>query len=117
MRYPDLRGGCLDTSQGAGALFPQPVADRRMADDVLDRGYWLIGHDLPANLQLPTGVTAYDLSATEVQPFASQLSSWLADHGAAAVVVRPDRHVYGSGDPTVLIARLSTALGQLTMAA
>lgn len=110
MQFPDLCNGCLDTSRGAGALFPQPNVDGRRLDDVLGSGHWLVGHSLP-ELHLPAGVLAFDLSDPALAPYAPALNAWLVAHEAAAVLVRPDHHVFGSGDPTELIACLDRAGG------
>lgn len=105
MRFPDLCNGCLDTSRGSGALFPQPMENDRRLDDVLGAGYWLVGFDLPA-LDLPAGVRAFDLTDPALSGYRPALEAWLANHEAPAVLVRPDRHVFGSGTPDQLLACL-----------
>lgn len=109
MRYPDLVGGCLDVSEGSGSLFVQPIAAGRRMDDALGRGYWLITRSPTTLGTLPPSVTAYDLSSPEVQPYSSAISNWLDAHGAEAVLVRPDHHVFGTGSADRLLTQLAHA--------
>ena len=70
---------------------------------------------LQHRLQLGIGfrrVDFHDPAATEIDypvveqadlaPFASQLKHWFDAANAEAVLVRPDRHVFGTGDPAML---------------
>jgi len=50
-------------------------------------------------------------------PFRAALAKWLDEHGAEAVLVRPDRYVFGSGDPAALLAAWAKALHPLPQAA
>jgi 3-(3-hydroxy-phenyl)propionate hydroxylase len=105
--YPDLKGGILTDTTRAGALFPQPVSDTGVRlDTVLGRDAILIGRGLPAN----EFVRALDLNAPDLLPFATAIDAWLDDYGAAAVLVRPDRHVFGTGDAHDLLALWRAAL-------
>ena len=112
MAYPDLAGGALTDSPGAGALFPQPVlADGRRLDDVLGSGPWLIGKGV---VDTP-GLTVVNLEADHAASFAAPLSAWLEHLGASVVLVRPDRHVFGTGkresDAMGLVAQWQQTLG------
>ena len=112
---PALAVGCLLAgSAAAGTLFPQPWADGIRLDDVLGEGPWLIGRDLPA---APGGVTVADLSDPRVAPFGSALAGWLAGQGASAVLVRPDRYVFGTGDARTLTDAWTAALSPVRQAA
>jgi 3-(3-hydroxy-phenyl)propionate hydroxylase len=109
---PFADGCILKGSAGAGELFPQPTcgADpaRLRMDDVLGEGAWLI-----ARRQIvawPPGVRSADLSQPALAPFRAQLDAWLAEKGAAAVMVRPDRYVFGTGEPEALAQAWTTAL-------
>lgn len=88
--YPPIPAGViLAGSAGAGAYFPQPLSPEGMRlDEVLGTGEWLIARE--------------DLAATDMAPFARQIGAWLDRHGADAVLVRPDRYVFGTGSPAHL---------------
>ena len=86
---PILAGAILAGSPGAGSYFPQPVSrDGARLDDVLGMGDWLIVRE--------------DLAAPGMAPFARQISGWLDRHAAEAVLIRPDRYVFGTGDKAAL---------------
>ena len=96
--YPPLGAGAiLAGSPGAGEYFPQSVsAGGERLDDVLGPEAWLI--------------TRPGLANGKLAPFATMLGKWLDTHGAAAVVVRPDRFVFGSGDPAALVQAWQAAV-------
>jgi len=106
--YPALVEGCLAGGPQSGALFPQPLAKGRRLDEWLDFDAALIGHDLPAHL--PPGVRRLDLDAPDMADFAEVIRDWLEAVGAPAVLVRPDRHIFGTGRPDELIRQWSHAL-------
>jgi 3-(3-hydroxy-phenyl)propionate hydroxylase len=83
--YPPLAEGLLMRgAPGAGAYFPQFIAaDGARLDDVLGGGHWLIDRR--------------DTSTSRLGPFGAPIAAWLEAHGAEAVLVRPDRHVFGTG--------------------
>ena len=93
----------------AGSMFPQPVADTQRLDDVLGPGAWLIGQTSPS--AAAADVTVIALQDPRLAPFRQRIASWLASHAAEAVLVRPDRYVFGSGAPADLAAAWSKALG------
>jgi 3-(3-hydroxy-phenyl)propionate hydroxylase len=99
--YPPLTGGAiLAGSPGAGSYFPQfvGVGGERL-DEALGEGLWLIDRR--------------DTSTARLAPFGADIARWLEGHGAEAVLVRPDRYVFGTGTPASLAeawrARLSGA--------
>lgn len=101
-RFPDLAGGVLTETPAAGSLFIQPVsADGIRFDGLLGFGPALIGRNLGraggGNVRL------LDLDDPDLAPFRSAIVDWLSAAGAPAVLVRPDRHVFGTGDPQNLI--------------
>jgi 3-(3-hydroxy-phenyl)propionate hydroxylase len=78
-------------SAGAGSYFPQAIAaDGTMLDEVLGLGQRVIARA--------------DLATPPLAPFADQIGGWLDKLGAEAVLVRPDRYVFGTGTPRELEA-------------
>lgn len=113
---PFTEGCVLAGSPGAGALFPQPTlgrGPRRLRlDDVLGDGAWLISRSpVPAARD---GLERVALGCAELAPFRARLEAWLDERGAQAVLVRPDRYVFGAGEPDALVAAWSAALGART---
>lgn len=83
--YPPISDGAImaDT-RAAGSYFPQAIsANGARLDDVLGTGYWLIDKS--------------DLTGEVLAPFADPLRRWLETVGSEAVLIRPDRHVFGTG--------------------
>lgn len=93
--YPPISAGrILAGSAGAGSYFPQPVApDGTRLDAVMGLGHWLISR---AELDKPV-----------LAPFAKPLAAWLDKHQADAVLVRPDRYVFGTGTAANLAGKWS----------
>ena len=110
LAFPDLKGGLLTELPGAGTLFPQWVTSLGRLDDVLGAGAWLIGSDLP-NIA-PPGVRAVSINNPVLAPFAGAVAEWLENHAAAAVLVRPDRYVFGTGSAAALADRWRAMLGE-----
>jgi len=91
--YPPLRGGCFLDDGAAGSLFIQPIVDGERLDERLGAGAWLISRSA-------TSVTTPGLTFILIESldgFATPLSEWLDAQEAEAVLVRPDRHVFGVG--------------------
>jgi 3-(3-hydroxy-phenyl)propionate hydroxylase len=104
-RPPPFAAGCvLAGSPGAGELFPQPVSRQggeplRM-DDLLGCRPWLLSR-VPAHKV--DGVRTLNLACETLAPFRGDLETWLDGRSAAkAVLVRPDRYVFGTGEPRAL---------------
>ena len=92
LAYPPLAAGTIlaDTT-AAGSYFAQPIsATGRKLDDILGSGYWLITRD--------------DLDRAPLLEFSGQLGAWFEGTGVDAVLVRPDRYVFGTGDQATLLA-------------
>ncbi|MBX9665564.1 bifunctional 3-(3-hydroxy-phenyl)propionate/3-hydroxycinnamic acid hydroxylase [Novosphingobium sp.] len=97
--YPPISDGAiLAGSAAAGSYFPQAIADDgTKLDDRLGNAAWLISRN--------------ELAGEALTPFAAVLTDWLDRHGAEAVLVRPDRHVFGTGTPDALRAAWMAATG------
>jgi len=97
--YPPISAGViLAGSAAAGRYFPQALsADGLRLDDHHGPGPILMARD--------------DLASPALAPFAAALEGWLDAQGAEAVLVRPDRHVFGTGDPDRLRAAWQAAMG------
>lgn len=91
VQYPPISGGAIMAgTSGAGSYFPQPVADGQRLDAVLGAGQWLLDRER--------------LAEADLAPFREALETWLDRHQAEAVLVRPDRHVFGTGTRQALEA-------------
>lgn len=111
---PPLAGpGVLAGASAAGLMFPQPARPAGGAtvrlDDILGAGAWLISRTAVRAGDLP--VEAADLTDPRLGPFRDLLDGWLAQQGADAVLVRPDRYVFGAGGPNELLDAWARALG------
>ena len=115
MQPSPFAAGCLLAgSPGAGELFPQPTAGdepaRLRMDDRLGDGACLIAR-APADGAAP-GVRLLDLDAEALAPFRPALLAWLDRRGVDAVLVRPDRYVFGSGETRALLGAWDESLGR-----
>jgi 3-(3-hydroxy-phenyl)propionate hydroxylase len=114
MTPPPFASGCvLAGSVGAGELFPQPTAGEGSArlrmDDRLGDEAWLIARTRTGDAA--PGVRALDLGAEELAPFRPALLAWLDRRRVDAVLVRPDRYVFGAGPPRALLEAWAASLG------
>ena len=94
---PILRGAILIGNMGAGSYFPQPIADQTRIpklDNLLGSGAWLLSRGHAIGSEHCVAVTINDV---KLQPYASALTKWLDEHNTEAVLVRPDRYVFGIG--------------------
>jgi 3-(3-hydroxy-phenyl)propionate hydroxylase len=114
---PPLTGPAIQSgAAAAGEIFPQAVSvDGDMTvrlDDVLGAGPWLISNVAPvaSDVQIKAVVT----SDPRLALFRNDLDGWLTKHGADAVLVRPDRYVFGTGEPADLLRAWTRALGVST---
>jgi 3-(3-hydroxy-phenyl)propionate hydroxylase len=102
----------LEGAPGAGRPFPQPTHragdEVWRLDDFTGSGPWLLSRS-----QVPAtpGVTAMTLDDARLALFRAPLDAWLSAHGAEAVLVRPDRHVFGTGSTSTLTKAWANALG------
>jgi 3-(3-hydroxy-phenyl)propionate hydroxylase len=101
---PPLGNGFLMAgSPQAGNYFPQFVTSRKeRLDDALGPGAWMITRSRRKEDASKNSLQVIELDDPRLGPFKSQLESWLAKHDADAVLVRPDRYVFGTGSLDVL---------------
>lgn len=117
LTYPPLAEGCLLAgAPGAGELFPQPVAfagGRTLRFDDLSAGKAVLVGRSRAALE---GVRSADimsipLDEDRVAPFATAISAWLDAKSTDCVLVRPDFHVFGTGDAGKLVSEYNRMTG------
>ena len=136
-RYvPDLTTGVLDPASGAiaGALFVQPrvgeTGEGTLLDDVVGPNFllattgeeaqgWLTPASLDAwdrlggeRIVIGEGVTARDDGVRRLHERDHLFGDWMAQHGAAAVVARPDRYVYGVARDAEELNRMIEGIGR-----
>lgn len=116
---PPFTAGCvLVGSPAAGTLFPQPTlsqgAERKRMDDLFGDAALLI-----TRTAAPSGddVAVLSLDSASLAPFKPALEEWLSKQGVEAVLVRPDRYVFGTGEPAALLAAWRVRLDALPQAA
>ena len=106
--FPALTGaGILAGSAAAGELFLQPWHGDQRFDDVAGPGAWLI---TTQTAEPVAGIRLFDLTDPSMNGFAGSFKSWLAKHNVSSVLVRPDRYVFGTGNPDDLIRAWRYAL-------
>jgi 3-(3-hydroxy-phenyl)propionate hydroxylase len=115
-------GLLMSGAPGAGTLFPQPVIGEGEAairlDEVLGAGAWLITRSAPgAERDSTPGPRLWGLDAPQLAGFGDPLHAWLDQHGVDAVLVRPDRVVFGAGDAAAISAAYRAAQVRPAMAA
>lgn len=101
--YAAISEGCIMSgTNGAGSYFPQPVVESMRLDDILGPGPWLITQTSVARPPA-ADIAVHAVTDTALAPFAARLKPWFAAHATDAVLVRPDRHVFGTGAPDDLL--------------
>jgi len=113
--YPPLLNGLLLETELSGQLYFQPVIDGHRFDSCIGMDAVLIGHHLPRVTD--DGLRTIDLGLGEGAEFHSALENWLIEHNVQAVLVRPDRHIFGTGDPENLYRQWHCMLGRSRHAA
>jgi 3-(3-hydroxy-phenyl)propionate hydroxylase len=109
---PFTSGCLLAHSVGAGELFPQPtVGDGPTIlrlDDGLGDEAWLIAR--ASTRAAAVGVRLLNVDDEALAPFRTAVLAWLDQHQAQAVLVRPDRYVFGAGAPGALLDAWTASL-------
>jgi 3-(3-hydroxy-phenyl)propionate hydroxylase len=116
--YPPISAGCiLAGSPGAGSYFPQPRSttnpDQKL-DDLLGNGSWLITREprsTSTKLARLASLRTTELMSPELSPFQTDLDKWFDTFDADAVLVRPDRYVFGTGTSGQLVHAYEMSCG------
>jgi 3-(3-hydroxy-phenyl)propionate hydroxylase len=111
---PFAAGAILAGAPAAGAYFPQPWSTDdgpvERLDDVMGPGAWLISRT--GGGRTLGGVRNVGLNDPSLARLVPALSAWLDAQGAEAVLVRPDRYVFGTGAPADLLDAYAARLGR-----
>ena len=107
--YPSILEGCiLVGSPGAGTCFPQlRAADGARLDDLLGSGAWLISD---CEMTPAQGLKPVSPSAPELAGVADGLRAQLHRLSSPAVLVRPDRSIFGAGTVEALSSAWALAV-------
>jgi 3-(3-hydroxy-phenyl)propionate hydroxylase len=91
-------GAFMPSARRAATIFPQDNVGGAYLDDALGRGAWLIARRASdiAGLKNPHLARIESLDGAALKPFASKLAALLDTYAADAVLVRPDRYVFGA---------------------
>ena len=101
---PGISGLTLDDSPAAGTLFPQPPQQADMAglDDILGSGAWLVHRGSAPLCRKRPGLKIVPIESTLPADMAALVTGWLDGHNIDAVLVRPDRYIFGTGTAQML---------------
>ncbi|MDR3509689.1 MAG: bifunctional 3-(3-hydroxy-phenyl)propionate/3-hydroxycinnamic acid hydroxylase, partial [Caulobacteraceae bacterium] len=94
----------------AGTLCPQLLIDGQRSDDVFGDGPWLISRAAIETDHPP--LKAISAKASRFAPFAEGLLDLLGLAPGAALLVRPDRYVFGAGAPETLVTAYVRAVAR-----
>lgn len=109
--FPGLSGRFFHASPLAGSIFPQPWirgADGQTTrlDDLLGEGFWLLGRGA-GHVTVPSWIKTFDEGSG---PVWEAFAPWMQKQGIDAVLVRPDRYVFGTGKTVDLVRALEEKL-------
>jgi 3-(3-hydroxy-phenyl)propionate hydroxylase len=104
--YPPLAEGCLIGGAVSGELFIQPMIDGERMDYRLGEGPWLI-----TKTTVDSDLKQFVIESDALGSFSTPLAAWLDEHAADAVLVRPDRHIFGVGKAADLVEAWRAKLG------
>jgi 3-(3-hydroxy-phenyl)propionate hydroxylase len=116
LRPPLGRGVVSARDQWAGTLSEQPeLADGTLLDDVVGFRFALVGSDsVLGDVLVTAGSSLERLGIKVVSASSDPLNDWLSRLGVGAVLVRPDRYLFGTADSSTdvesLIAQLDALL-------
>ena len=94
-------GALLPDCAAAGSYFPQFTGSHgERLDDVLGAGAWLISVSTSAT---PSNTSrSIAIEDPLLAPFREPLAAWLKAQNSTAVLIRPDRYIFGTADPEAL---------------
>jgi 3-(3-hydroxy-phenyl)propionate hydroxylase len=105
---PPLAAGLNLASPAAGQIFPQPLdgagAHAIRRDDALGSRFCLVSRHAPS---APALASVKAVRASDLGPGTEH---WLEGLGVEAALVRPDRYVFGTGAPDLLLGALARSL-------
>lgn len=93
------------TEPPVGTRFIQPSADGQRLDDVLGNGPALIVRGA-----VEAAIPVFALDDPKLAPYRDKLGAWLDMQGVDALLVRPDRYIFGFGQAAELAAAYQRAL-------
>ena len=85
----------------SGVLFFQPLVDGQRMDEQLGTGAWLFARQ-PVDNTSHT-VRQFTIGTDALGVFSGPIEAWLTKRNAHAVLVRPDRQIFGTGDAGELL--------------
>ena len=96
----------------AAQIFPQPaLADARLLDSAIGRNFAVIGQRAALEaVSLQTQERWQDCGMVRLVAEHPELEHWLQQHGAQAVMLRPDRYILGLANCSSDLDRLSDLL-------
>lgn len=111
-----------DEDQLAGTLSPQPkLADGKLMDDAVGYRFAVVG-DLACLDEVSdnTKASLQALDAVVLTEETGELADWIAGRNVSAVIIRPDRYVYGSArsgaELDALVGKLHATLAASSVA-
>jgi 3-(3-hydroxy-phenyl)propionate hydroxylase len=106
------RGAHDDAPPPVGQVFHQPrLDDGRLLDDATGIRFAVLGDGKTIASATPAMRACWDRVGAAVLPDSSrEIAGWLADHGARALVLRPDRYVFGLARDAAELDRLTGRL-------
>lgn len=105
-------GAFMPNDKRAGTIFPQERIGGTYLDDVLGPGAWLIARKASdiAGIKSANITRIESLDGTTLKSFAPKLTAHLDAYGTDAILVRPDRYTFGTGNVGDLAKAYTAAL-------